>query len=89
MLNDRITQLFTQLDPTLKSVVLDVLALEQQNISYKSVPRIKEQLDEIITRTAKRTLTEQEADQETEAPSSNHEDNTTADTLPEKVSEAQ
>ena len=55
MPSDRITQLFAELDPAIKAVVMDTLTLEQQHISMER-PRIKEQLDEIVTRVATKEL---------------------------------
>jgi uncharacterized protein YllA (UPF0747 family) len=51
MLQDRIRKLFADYDSTLQTVIVEVLALEQEHISYER-PRVKDQIDEIITRTA-------------------------------------
>lgn len=61
MLNKRITDLFSELDPILKAVVIDVLEFEQEKIHFLRVPTL-EPLHEIITQAAKQKLTEYEDD---------------------------
>ncbi|GEM_PF-1433215 len=51
MLQDRIRKLFGDYDSAIQSVIAGVLVLEQEHISYKH-PRVKDQIDEIITHTA-------------------------------------
>ena len=49
MLKDRLRDLFSSYDLDVKTVILEVLNLEQEHISMER-PRVKEQIDTIITR---------------------------------------
>lgn len=53
LLKDRLRQLFVSYEPDVQRVLAEVLDLEQRYISYER-PKIKEQIDEIITRVAEK-----------------------------------
>ncbi|WP_322494564.1 hypothetical protein [Chloroflexus sp.] len=55
MSRDLLRRLFSTLDPEIKSVIEQVLQLEQENITMER-PRINDRIDEIITEEAKRIL---------------------------------
>ena len=55
LLRERLRQLFADYDLAIQSVISDVLTLEQENISIDR-PRLKEQIDEIITHIANKEL---------------------------------
>ena len=55
MLKERLTQLFTLYDPTIQTLISEVLMLEQAHISMKR-PHLKEQIDQIISRLASKEL---------------------------------
>jgi len=55
MINERIRDLFAGFDKDLKAVIMDVLRVEQEHISMKR-PRVKDQINEIITRVAEKGL---------------------------------
>ncbi|MDZ4720210.1 MAG: hypothetical protein SH847_17290 [Roseiflexaceae bacterium] len=51
LLKDRLRQMFVSYDPDIQRVLSEMLDLEQQNISYER-PRLKEQVNDIITNVA-------------------------------------
>lgn len=53
LLKDRLRQLFVAYDSDVQRVIAEVLDLEQQNISYER-PRLKDQIDDIITNVAEK-----------------------------------
>lgn len=55
MLRDRIYQLFGGYDSTIQAVIKEVLILEQEYISLER-PKLKEQIDKIISRQATKEL---------------------------------
>lgn len=55
MLRDRLYQLFKGYDPNIQALIHDVLTLEQEHISLER-PRIKDQIDSIISRQAGKEL---------------------------------
>ncbi len=55
MLRDRLNQLFKGYDPTIQAIIHDVLILEQEHISLER-PRIKDQIESIISRQAEKEL---------------------------------
>jgi hypothetical protein len=55
MLMERLRQLFTAYDPTIQTIISEVLTLEQEHISMER-PRIKDQIDEIISRVASKVV---------------------------------
>lgn len=55
MLKERLALLFTNYDPTIQSVITEILTLEQAYISMEK-PHLKEQIDQIISRTASKNL---------------------------------
>jgi len=55
MLKDRLKELFLAYDPAIQRIVYEVGELEQQHISMER-PRVKDQIDEIITRIARQQL---------------------------------
>ena len=55
MLKDRLRELFVTYDPAIQRIVYEVGELEQQHISMER-PRVKDQIDEIITRIARQQL---------------------------------
>lgn len=55
MSRDLLRRLFSTLDPEIKSVIEQVLQLEQENITMDR-PRINDRIDKIITEEAKRIL---------------------------------
>jgi hypothetical protein len=52
---ERLRQLFTAYDPTIQTIISEVLTLEQEHISMER-PRIKDQIDEIISRVASKVV---------------------------------
>lgn len=54
-MKQRLLELFQNYDPAIQKVIAEVLAIEKQHISYQR-PRVKEPIDEIISRIAKREL---------------------------------
>jgi len=52
---ERLRQLFTAYDPTIQTIISEVLTLEQEHISMER-PRIKDQIDEIISRVASKAV---------------------------------
>lgn len=55
MHRERLSNLFESFDPTVRSIILGVLDIEQEHISMER-PRVKEHIDEIITAAAKKEL---------------------------------
>lgn len=55
MHKERLTDLFESFDPAVRNIILGVLDIEQEHISMEK-PRVKEQIDEIITVTAKKEV---------------------------------
>lgn len=53
LLKDRLRQLVTSYDTEVERVIIEVLDLEQQNIS-QARPRLKEPIDEIISNVAEK-----------------------------------
>jgi hypothetical protein len=51
LLRERLRQLFATYDPDVQLVISEVLTLEQEHISNDR-PRLKDQIDEIITKAA-------------------------------------
>lgn len=55
MLKERLNELFTLYDPSIQTLISEVLTLEQAHISMKR-PHLKEQIDQIISRLASKEL---------------------------------
>jgi hypothetical protein len=55
MHKERISKLFETFDPAVRSIILGVLDIEQEHISMKQ-PRVREQIDEIVSAAAKKEL---------------------------------
>lgn len=55
MLQDRLKELFLTYEPAIQRIVHEVGEIEQQHISMER-PRVKDQIDEIITRIARQQL---------------------------------
>lgn len=55
MHKERLTDLFESFDPAVRNIILGVLDIEQEHISMER-PRVKEQIDEIITGAAKKEV---------------------------------
>ena len=55
MLKNRLKKLFADYDPAIQKIVLAVGELEQRYISRER-PRVKDQIDDIITRIARQQL---------------------------------
>lgn len=53
LLKDRLRQLFASYEPDVQRVINEVLDLEQQYISYPK-PRVKDEVDEIVSRVAEK-----------------------------------
>lgn len=51
MLTNKLQNLFDSYDPAIKSIILDVLKVEQANISYDK-PRVKDDIDSIVSSVA-------------------------------------
>jgi len=51
MLKERLNLLFTKYDPTIQTLISEVLTLEQAYISMER-PHVKDQIDQIISRLA-------------------------------------
>lgn len=56
MLKDQLRELFVDYDPTLQSIIEEILTLEQEHISMKRPRGVPEQVDEIITRAANKEI---------------------------------
>ncbi|OQA22559.1 MAG: hypothetical protein BWY63_00774 [Chloroflexi bacterium ADurb.Bin360] len=61
MLKDRLKELFSAYDPSIQRIIHEVGELEQQYIAMER-PRVKEQIDEIITRLARQQLERDETE---------------------------
>jgi len=57
-LQKQILSLFEDVDPALKEVVTEVLAIEQSNIHMER-PRVKEDIDNVLERVAKHMFKEE------------------------------
>jgi hypothetical protein len=55
MHKERLSNLFETFDPAVKNIILGVLDIEQEHISMEK-PRVKEQIDEIISAVAKKEI---------------------------------
>lgn len=55
MQKERLNNLFESFDPTLRNIILGVLDIEQEHISMER-PRVKDQIDEIVTAAAKKEV---------------------------------
>lgn len=55
MQKERLTNLFETFDPAVRNIILGVLDIEQEHISMER-PRVKDQIDEIVTAAAKREV---------------------------------
>jgi hypothetical protein len=55
MQKERLMNLFESFDPAVRSIILGVLDIEQEHISMER-PRVKEQIDEIISAAAKKEI---------------------------------
>lgn len=62
MQKERLNNLFESFDPALRNIILGVLDIEQEHISMER-PRVKDQIDEIVTAAAKKEV-ERLADEE-------------------------
>jgi hypothetical protein len=56
MLKDQLRELFADYEPTIQTIIAEILTLEQQHISMKRPRGVSEQIDEIITRAANNEL---------------------------------
>ncbi len=59
MNQDRLKMLFQGCDPTIRQVIVEVVELEQQHILSER-PRIKDPLNDIVTRVTKAEMARQE-----------------------------
>lgn len=48
MLKDKLVNLFDTYDPAIKTIILEVLKIEQANISMEK-PRVKDDIDAVVT----------------------------------------
>lgn len=64
MHKERLNKLFESFDPEVRSVILGVLDIEQEHISMER-PRVKEQIDEIVSAVAKRELAKEDGQEQT------------------------
>lgn len=64
MHKERLTNLFESFDPTVRSIILGVLDIEQEHISMEK-PRVKEHIDEIISAAAKKELEKMDKEERT------------------------
>jgi len=55
MLQDRLKELFLTYEPAIQRIIHEVGEIEQQHISMER-PRVKDQIDEIVTRIARQQL---------------------------------
>lgn len=60
MLREQLKNLFSQYPTEIRQIIVEVLNLEQQNISMAK-PRVKESIDEIISRIASQQIEQQSA----------------------------
>jgi hypothetical protein len=52
MFKENFQNLFADFEPRIQTLINRVLKFEQENITYERIPRLKEQLDQIITEVA-------------------------------------
>lgn len=55
MQKERLNNLFETFDPAIRNIILGVLDIEQEHISMEK-PRVKDQIDEIVTAAAKKEV---------------------------------
>jgi len=55
MQKERLNNLFETFDPAIRNIILGVLDIEQEHISMER-PRVKDQIDEIVTAAAKKEV---------------------------------
>jgi hypothetical protein len=55
MQKERLMNLFGSFDPAVRNIILGVLDIEQEHISMER-PRVKDQIDEIVTSAAKKEV---------------------------------
>jgi hypothetical protein len=55
ILKERLNKLFVGYDPVIQKLISDVLLIEQVHISMKQ-PHVKDEIDSIITRLAKKEM---------------------------------
>lgn len=55
MQKERLINLFETFDPAIRNIILGVLDIEQEHISMER-PRVKDQIDEIVTAAAKKEV---------------------------------
>lgn len=55
MQKERLTNLFESFDPAIRNIILGVLDIEQEHISMER-PRVKDQIDEIVSTAAKKEV---------------------------------
>lgn len=48
MLKDKLVNLFDAYDPAIKTIILEVLKIEQANISMER-PRVKDEIDDVVS----------------------------------------
>ena len=60
MLKERLTNLFKQYDPAVRAVIVEIGEIEQRYISMKNPHGIMDDIDDVITRIAKKQIAPQE-----------------------------
>jgi hypothetical protein len=65
MLKDQLKKLFEDYDPPIQAVISSVLSLEQEHISMQR-PRVKDEIDYIITLVANKELSQASAEEPSE-----------------------
>lgn len=63
MLRERLRHLFSRFDPPIRQIVNEVGELEKMHLSMER-PRVKDQIDEIITRVAQQELAKRDGREE-------------------------
>ena len=63
MIKDKLKELFKDYEPGLQRIIQEVLVLEQENISMER-PRVKEKVEDIIAREAKRQVNQEASETE-------------------------
>jgi uncharacterized protein YaaN involved in tellurite resistance len=66
MLKDKLRELFIDYDPTIQTIIAEILTLEQQHISMKRPRGVSEHIDEIITRAANNVIAKNNTEQSSE-----------------------
>lgn len=66
MLKDQLRELFVDYDPTIQTIIAEVLTLEQEHISMKRPRGVADQIDEIITRAASKEVVRVESERTSE-----------------------